>query len=166
MTVVQVSRSKIIKAIKDEPLKTLQADHWYFFDGRGPDEKKQVRNKNCTVCAVGAVMRNALLAPTQPLPAIAQASQVAVGNYGYGYCSASAIQLNLEEENYMAALSAFFESNAADMGINECEDKKERKALTKKLRDMTVKFVKKSFPKTVYVNIDGAKPAKDIKVVS
>jgi hypothetical protein len=160
MTIVSITRSEIVKAIKKEPLKTLKAGHWVL--GK---ENSRVKNKTCSVCAVGAVMRNALLAPNQVARAIDDAAWAATQD-----CEvADADPMDLiAEKSWMAALSCFFENLSSE--IEEDSDEGYAHVLTeketKRLRDETVTFVKKNFPKKIEIDIDGAKPAKDVKVVT
>lgn len=159
MTTVRISRNQIIKAIKKEPLKTLRPGNFVLLHGRN----EKVKNKTCSVCAVGAVMRNALLAPTQSAKFIERAAD---SNNG-AICGDP--QSELYDENYMAALSSFFELHADNIRRAREDERIDHELTlkeTKQLRAETLRFVKDCFPKHVDVDIDGAKPAKDAKVVS
>lgn len=169
MTIVEISKAKIIKAIESEPLKTLKANSWIDI-WRGNAANPRVDNKSCSVCAVGAVMRNALLSKGQRALAIEDAAIAAMGDDSANHDW----ERSLEKKNWMAALSAFFESadseirNALDDVFLEFQssyyDDMEL-IIARELRARTASFVKDNFPDKIQVDIDGAKPAKDVKVV-
>lgn len=159
MTVVSVSRKKICDAIALEPTTTLNAGTWVH----GETVETPMRSRECTVCAVGAVMRRALLHPNQSAHAIEDAAQAAVGN---GLCGAYGNPTEeIKKGLYMSALSAFFEGEFADRNLYDVEGRT-RTAAMNKLKKDCIKFVQKNFPAKVEIDIDGARPAKDVKVIS
>jgi hypothetical protein len=162
MTIVSVSRKKICAAIAKEPTTTLVPQHWVA----GRKYTDQVKSRDCYVCAVGAVMRNALLHPKQPALSIGDAASAAVSAEG-GSCDAGADAVEeAENGSYMSALSAFFETEAEYRGINQMGSRtRKRKEAMKKLKKDCIKFVKKNFPSKLEIDIDGARPAKDVKIV-
>lgn len=175
MTTIKVSRKKIIDAIKSEPLETLKAGSFVHFKGSGGRAK--VNNADCSVCAVGAVMRQ-VLDSKQPATKIDHASYAALKGH-------SAIDEDetecLNKGLYIAALSSFFEREYREYMLdvfsdatNEVEDGEyingatlDKKIMTakRKIRAETIQFVKKNFPEDIFIEIDGAKPAKDVQVI-
>lgn len=173
MTIISVSRNKIIEAIRHEPVESLKGGAWV-------DERRgsKVKDKNCSVCAVGAVMRK-VLDPKQSVVKIRKAAMEALGNgepTGDHYSE-------IEEGRYMAALSCFFEESFEENMRKMTEELQEHfndtylrdpvdhfrkmynKAVNQTRKD-TIDFVKTNFPKEIKIDIDGAKPAKDVKVCS
>lgn len=217
MTVVRVTRDQIIQAIEKEPLKTLRAGAWVSDTWNASGERK-VSSKACTVCAVGAVMRNVVLAKDQPAINIQNAAVEATQNGNScasdGKSIADVRKAALEElkEAPMSALSTFFEGmweyysqrggwevlgwhggqrfkimdfylNHEDTKIKKqvaaakklLKNKKEMKEREKfagltlaeieQVRDKCASFVRANFPKSIEVDIDGAKPARDVVVI-
>lgn len=159
MTTVSISRKKICEAIAKEPTTTLQGGSWAASDGKARYHSS-VRTRNCKVCAVGAVMRNACLAPTQVWGNIQAAADASTGN---GDPRGDALH-EAKKGRYMAALSSFFEGEFEDRRIIFLRGR-ERMAAVKQLKTDCIRFVEKNFPSKLEIDIDGAKPAKDIKVV-
>jgi len=135
MKTLKLTKNKVIKAIKTEPLRAGA-----FFK----DEKTNIYSESCFVCAVGAVLKNSLdkrvlnLAPTSTLSEIAM-----------GYCRGTAVDHNikrlLNEKNYLGALSNYFEY------IMQREKSKHASAsVVKRL----VNFVEKNFPKKFNVKYE------------
>lgn len=158
MTIVSISRKKICEAIEKEPTTTLAAGEWIQFESEG-----KVKSKHCSVCAVGAVMRNALLDRNQDAEAVHDAS-LAATKFG------NPISLNPEHQaeqgHYMSSLSSFFEREYSerDIWMFDPGTKKHREEM-KKVKKDCIAFVKKNFPAKIEIDIDGAKPAKDVKVL-
>lgn len=167
MTIVKISKAKIIEAIEKEPITRLEPGTW-IDNEQGYTVGSSKKEKNCSVCAVGAVMRNACLNPKQDAYRVEAAASAAVGNIN---CTSNS-SLALSHKNYMAALSAEFESGAGDLMMPGSASKNHRdwqEVSTKEKRELkkqVISFVKKNFPKFVEIDINGAKPAKDVKVVS
>lgn len=160
MTIVSISRKKICDAIEKEPTTTLAGGQW--IDTRS--DKDKVKTKACSVCAVGAVMRNALLDRNQDAEAVHDASVAATEG-------ANPISFNPYDQAkvgyYMSSLSSFFEARYSGRAIYDLKvgTKKHRKEI-KALKKDCIDFVKANFPAKIEIDIDGAKPAKDVKVVS
>ena len=179
MTIVKISKEKIIKAIEKEPLKTLRAGSWCG-DGYSDDMSAAIKDssKSCSVCAVGAVMRNVLLDKNQPIYMISDAAAAAVSDAdpmaGFGSLTeirSRALYQLRENKSPMAALSSYFEgvwqfyAEKALESNPECCYAEPSREDVKLIREKTVAFVKRHFPKHVEVDIDGAKPAKDVVVL-
>jgi hypothetical protein len=162
MTIVSVSRKKICDAIAKEPTTRLNAGSWV--DEGGDVRHHEVRSRDCTVCAVGAVMRNALLHPRQEAFNIENAAQASI-------LSASNIGLHgdpmaeIRKGRYMAALSSFFEGQFVERDIPYVHNTRARMKAVKQLKADCIKFVRDNFPAQLEINIDGARPAEDVKVV-
>lgn len=156
MTQIRMTKAEIIRAIEKEPVTRLRAGSWY--DG---SYDRRV-SKTCSVCAVGAVMRS-VVSPYERGQAILEAAVAAVRGAG-DVESSRGVYENLRDERWMAALSSFFESTwRATLVGNDW------KHLTPKqiegVRTRAVAFVREYFPRSIVIDIDGAKPAKDVKVV-
>ncbi len=191
MAIVEVTRSRILKAIKTEPIKTLRPGQWVGYP-RGFSWNKTVAEKSCSVCAVGAVMRN-VLDPSQSYEWIDNAARQAtdigglilaphyndlkykVNPSGVGFIrkvltkrqmvtqlKKSALKY-LNEKNCMAVLSYLFEG-LCGIASKGHYDKLTNTQLAN-IRRSVYSFVKNNFPHKVKIDIDGAKPAKDITVV-
>lgn len=186
MSSVVITRARIAKALLNEPVllpgtwvsmteefkETCETD--YNSDGYYLDQMpKDLKTKDCSVCAVGAVMRE-ILDPHQKLSAISKASSAAtiygnfVGNgaltrYEMRRARKEALDI-LNSGNPMSALSYLFES-LGDYYIMKSPSGKLRLRDIKAIRSAVVDFVEKNFPYKVTIDIDGAKPAKDVKVV-
>jgi len=163
MTIVSISRKKICDAIAKEPATRLAYGSWIG----NYDEFTKVKSRDCTVCAVGAVMRNALLDREQPAEAVDDAAiaamkfeKVRYSQYANGDPDKMAAR-----GSYMGALSCFFEGEFHLREIAWMNGSTRATAL-RKLKADCIKFVRKNFPATIQVNINGALPAEDVKVVS
>lgn len=129
----RISRAKVIEALKTEPL-----DYGAWFHGNDI--------KTCNVCAVGAVIRKASFVST-----FSNFDEEQMGNICLkltdrvaSACDVnsedetnSAIKILLEDENYLGALSVFFE-DMMDRDTTGVVNSSHRKRL--------VTFVKKHFP--------------------
>lgn len=188
MTVVQISKKRIIKSIMEEPLVNLEPGKWVD----DVDVGSTIKAKDCPVCAVGAVMRN-VLSEREELNAIWDAAEAAVGDTSgvlsissptiYGvYCEtlrdgkyfqyvapknkSELFDLAKESVNSspMAALSQVFEGlcELAMLRTNKSDLSRHQKY---RIRKDVVEFVQKNFPRSIQIDINGAEPAKDVKVV-
>lgn len=160
MTVVSVSRKKICDAIAKEPTTALEGGNWFNLNEEG-----ETTLTNCSVCAVGAVMRNACLDRRQPAHAIEDAALAATVSRGVAAHSDETPESLAADRFYMNALSVFFER-----GYNYTHriwdlQGRSRMLAVKALKVECIDFVKKNFPPKIEIYIDGAKPAKDVKVV-
>ena len=123
-----ITKVQIMKALKDEPL--LEHRGWFKESGPGISEK------DCAVCAVGCVLRamsfetwarkTGLILNGLGWRAVKSSAHVTHDDYFY-------IGIHLKNRNYLAALSAYFES---DHSRKEC-----------------IAFVKKNFPKKLTLEI-------------
>lgn len=208
-TRVEVSKARIIKAIKTEPL--LRPGAWveeldslyqriddetqkeinkyvkkekiseanlageiYVNIENSIEKKFQIvgNKKDCVVCAVGSVFRE-ILDKDQPLSFIGAAVESelskeserdAVGSTSYYSLKELEEQAiaHVTNKNYMVALSHYFES-LCNMRERWNEDLSRHQMY--RIRLKVVDFVRKHFPNKIVLDIDGAKPAKDVKVV-
>jgi hypothetical protein len=180
MAIVRITKNRIMKAIKNEPALrpgswidimkvyeksgNVQVGGWEFMN------KVNAKDKECSVCAVGAIMRD-ILDPTSTARKLDSAAAQATSGSAIHFdsyendLSRSAIIKRAKEDvfkgRYMNALSVLFE------GLGELKGGWE--SLTPRdiagLRRSAIAFVKKNFPHSVEIDIDGAKAAKDVKVV-
>lgn len=163
MTIVRISKQRIIEAISSEPLRNLRSGDWAL-----PEESQAltVGAKDCPVCAVGAVMR-AVLDPEQD-PDWLYSAAVASTSVETPLCAGGlegVIPSKREVKKApMVALSGFFEQ--------ECADAKRRthsfglsRHQMRRIRKKVIEFVEENFPPTMLIDIDGAKPARDVRVV-
>lgn len=70
MTIVEITKQKIINAIKKEPLKD---GYWFDRDADYLYKYSIKDHPNCVVCAVGAVMKN-IIDPNQRIDWISSAA--------------------------------------------------------------------------------------------
>jgi len=120
-----ITRSEILKAIRTEPL----------VSGNFVQTENN-KEKNCAVCAVGAVLR------------IAGQNNTEIHSFGEqlmyeGVCSSQphyVILEELKERRYLHALSMKFEFYAFRLGKG------------KRTRKLLANFVKKNFPKVIKLN--------------
>lgn len=188
MTIISITKNRIMKAIKEEPM--LNPGMWATltdefserfeeeFDKKYPNadwqkmqrllDKKEksikVKSKDCAVCAVGSVMRNCI-DPNQSWQMIEKASRKSLEGVDT-FCPledefglyTSPEEGLVKEGRYMQALSDFFEQTWAENHENN-----RVVSITKR---KTIAFVKKHFPYKIKIDINGATPAKDVSVVS
>ena len=137
----RITKAEIIKALRLEPLAYNN-----FFNPRitvsFSTPMAKVRKVDCTVCAVGAVLR-------RNLPKTA--TGYAIGRVGHNitkheYFGGDPTKL-LRAKNYWGALSCFFEAQA------ENDDEPGRK-VSKKSRQACIEFVREHFPKSIMLEVD------------
>jgi len=173
-TVIKVSKSRIMKAIRTEPF--LLAGHWANYSG-----EELVGDKNCSVCAVGSVLRD-VLDENQNAEMITKAANKTI-DYTLSVGPRGGLEaLNLKDIHesakclanigmYMNALSTYFES-LWEMTVhrNRRNDNYNSYNLSRhqvyRIRQKLLKFVQAEFPSSIEINIDGAIPKKGVKVVS
>lgn len=124
---VTIDKETILHALKSEP---LERRNWITGDG---SDSEPISDPSCTVCAVGAVLRQVMI-PTTPRE---QLSITAWRNCPVAIKS-SAVQSLLKDREYLDALSCYFESLRGT-----------RPLMRKKL----VAFVTKYFPEKITVKI-------------
>lgn len=171
MTVVEITKQRVIKAIKEEPL--LRGGSWFAFSDNAPDDfdfKLLVGDKkNCTVCAVGAVLRDVL--DKQSLAFDIDDAVDGCIDQGLPISDLSSyesiedtLKALLIDKHYMNALSVLFETSwDKAMEKNDYNDLSRHQIY--RIKQKLIKFVQKNFPAKIQIDIDGAKPAKDVKVV-
>lgn len=188
-TIIKLTRRQVIKAVRNEPV--LMPEQWVsrqFEEGIYGRSIAETRNA-CPVCAVGAVMRSAL-DPNQKVKMIHNAAVASVSNSeGRALCVHPGDEIRpfrkarllakaakqAKDGHHMAALSLVFETLWSDArsrrkGCNKWAHpmtwrKSDFNRVSKRIRAQVIEFVKKHFPATIEVNIDGARPAKDIIVL-
>lgn len=128
---MRIKRSEILKAIRTEKLKAGS-----FIHGKDVvDEfgyESYVTDKNCKVCAVGAVLRYKGIDSEDIDNFAGDVTGFYVGIEGDEF-------QELEDKNYLTALSVKFEKLAKKFGAG------------KRTRTKLVAFVKRHFPKTIAV---------------
>jgi hypothetical protein len=167
MTTIEITKRKVIKALESEPARTLRPGKWVSAP-MDREETAKVSDPNCTVCAVGAVMRCALdpdeyatKADEVAMDATEAAEMIALaGTRGSILAEAAA----LAKDYPMNALSCVFE------GLASLSRKKSRvHELSNRqiagIRRSVVAFAKKHLPAKMHIHIGNAKPAHDVKVV-
>lgn len=164
MTQVRVTKARIIKALRTEP---LCPGSWI-----SSAYKTIAGKKGCTVCAVGAVLRNTLSkkTTTDELWDVANMA-VSDGEFTpiesfqtYRKAKKRAVEeLKSRPNAEMAALSLYFES----LCMIEDDDATFliRPSKMKKIRALCIEFVQQHFREHVLIEIDYCRPAPGIEVV-
>lgn len=127
-----IKRRQVIKALRTEKLATGQ---WFRHDSGAT----QGSYWDCSVCAVGAVMREVSIlkwCEEQGQPPNHIADRLALGA-----CWDDDVDVYLQRKQYLSALSAKFETLC------------NRRGVTKKHREVLVEWVKKNFPVEFEVTI-------------
>lgn len=132
---MKITKQEILKAIKTEP---LRAGHFIgASDEFGYEKLNSKKGKSCTVCAVGAVLRNKIKDVT-----IQDFNSICANSVEYWTeFSGMEAQYLIEKKDYLSALSVEFETLSNKF--------KTKAAIRKKL----IKFVQDNFPKTINVKI-------------
>lgn len=138
-----ISKAKCIEAVKTEP---LRGGHWVQSFELRPDSQR-----NCSVCAVGAVLRKA---GCDDYSMDEVASRLVVLALAYSHNAAREIRKALKEKRHLDALSMYFESlaNPQDPGAT-LSPILEGKNLSR-IRSKLVKFIDKNFPKRIELPLD------------
>lgn len=190
MTVIEVSKKKILKALKTEP---LYPGSWIKFPGNNDLKKIKINSKNCTVCVVGAVLRNVLNEneSVDQLTAVARKATFTstfadvAPTYATLYqdneddrkrknrqiklsttLKNRAIQL-IKENHPVTALSYYFEGlflvheRIGDSFDGQRFDSQRIAIVRKSL----ISFVENHFPNKIQMDINGALPAEDVKII-
>ena len=130
---MRVTRREILKAIRTEKLQggafiQTRSDYPYIVDD------------TCKVCAIGAVLRQKGI-PSESIENMAYAITSDDFAIGPDDCFASTNEFEaIKAKAYMNALSLRFEKLAKKSGTN------------KKTREALCRFVKRYFPKSIYIN--------------
>lgn len=132
-----LTRRSIIKALRTEPLAPGQ---WARTDAKGKTEK------NCPVCAVGAVVRHCIFKGKPPKLdedsfLLHPLERVSEDVTQHALPSSGDVELLLEEKNYMGALTNFFEQQHFGR-------------ITPKKREIVIDWVKRNFPKEIEVTYE------------
>lgn len=169
MTTVLVSKQRIINAIKKEKLKAgywlaskemIQSAENYEGSSKFDDigRKTPIAQKDCMVCAVGAVFRSVCAKNSMIFDIDRHITGQDIEPYIYGAVSEahaiSRAQMLIDDEKYMSALSSYFE------WLDENTNHKPYR-----IKEKLIKFVKDNFPKNIELDINGIQPAKDVKVL-
>jgi hypothetical protein len=181
MTIVQISKKRLIKALENEPLRNLNPGAWV---DETLSPSGDIKAKDCPVCAVGAVMRD-VLSPATPLYEIDNAANAATEAWGvtmpvdrdkYDYATNKYVRVKVSNKmvlteaakdiknSPMAALSQAFEG-LCELAIERGANGLSRQQIAR-IRKALVGWVKKNYPNQVLIDINGASAAKDVKVVS
>jgi len=133
---VKIDKATIIKALETEP---LCHGHWIrsIKGGGTRGDRTPINDPSCRVCAVGSILRQVMkgTTPSERLSLTAwKLCPTAIGSQGM-------VKLLLEQQNYLDALSCYFESM-------------EHKVSLKKSRPKLVDFVNKHFPETLIIEMD------------
>lgn len=124
-----ITKKKILEAIKNEPLM-----NWEFVKRDG---EKVVADKNCPVCAVGAILRKASFNNREIFHfGMRMVEYGSVNDYFCGDRETQNIYVEnlLSKQKYLHALSVTFEAQANRTGIGP------------RTRGLMATFVEKSFP--------------------
>jgi hypothetical protein len=129
---VEVSKAEIIQALRTEP---VRPGNWITIeDDDGPliaTAADTIDDPRCTVCAVGGVFRR-ILAPHNTIERVRKHLQ---GLHRIGFVMGGhRVQKELDEGNYLNALSCFYEESA-DI-------------------EKTIEFVERRFPDTITIAIN------------
>lgn len=132
-----VSRRLILTAIRKEP---LEAGYWVALD----DNNNPVKDNNCSVCAIGATLRQSGLTNRQ-IESFGERLMLygPVSTWNDEVLSSNIndiLKELLEERRYLHALSLKF------------EDQAERTGSGKRTRKVLAQFVRKHFPKRIALN--------------
>lgn len=156
MTIVSISKNVILKALKTE---RLTAGHWIYVPGERKsdlwsDRLRSQPAKNCKVCAVGAVIRNAVSKKS----IVKDINALASRRTGFSYCDYSfkteeRAKEYIENGNYMDALNTLFEGS-----YDKLKNMRE-------VRSIMVKFVKENFPEKIELDIGEMKPSAFVRRV-
>jgi hypothetical protein len=189
MTIVKVSKKKIIRAILDEPLRNLAPGTWIDYnEGDGDLANNEV--KDCPVCAVGATMR-AIISPDEKMEHILDAIHVSVKE---GRCDIAIPTSSWRSDNTVLVNDRFYKAPKTKQDIFDiakdsikkfpmasisqvfeslCDLRTSQKDYfhnlsrhqVYRIRKDVAEFVERYFPAYVTLDINGAMPAKDVKVV-
>lgn len=150
MTMIVLTKGRIIRAIEKES--KLKQGYWIASENVDGAEQK-----DCCVCAVGAVMRDALAkaATVRDIDLACSASVAFSGDdiYGKGIYDKDELaeaKLLLKRGSPMMAISHLFETTRGSV---------------KYARSRVIRFIKSHFPAKITIDIHHAKPARDVRVV-
>lgn len=159
---VRLTKAFIIKALEKERPRIRTGYGWLGLNSRigyRATVATTLKREDCAMCAVGAVMVNAIN-PTSRHGLINDAAGAATDDYSITaafYDSRIDIRMKAKEllglGKPMNALSVLFE------GLSDHCDSESR------VVSDVIAFVRNHFPPSVVVDIDGARPAKDVKIV-
>lgn len=125
---MKFTRKEVLQAIRHEP---LAPGSWIEV----VDWEKPLSNKNCTVCAVGGLLRRKGMPLKQITERAGKALVIETGwDRSRSVGAEGDYELALEEKNYLRALSIRFEQLSEKFGTG------------KRTRNILANFVKKNFP--------------------
>lgn len=147
MKTMKISKAQVIKAIQNE--RHLYGDQWLSEFGMRPPSSK------CTACAVGSVLKTYLAEGTSSTTITHIANKLTASDTNYVFVDAENKAIELLNKNlYLNALSVFFEDafnrHSRRMKSMSIHAKYRR---TKKVRNETIAFVKKHFPKFITLSL-------------
>lgn len=172
MTTIQITRKRVLKAISSEPLKLLKHGSfiWGSEDEFGNELNPSKIGKDCPVCAVGAVMRS-VLDPNQSEERLCKVAN----NSMKSYCAEP--EMDFEDKKQLAAEVDYIAKKAPMAALSQMFEGlchlAERRSKTgyisrhqmRRIRQNLIVWAKRSLPETMKINLNGAKPAKDVKVI-
>jgi len=176
--IVELTKKFIMDALDAERIELLRPGTWFVVN---PERPYVEPKENCARCAVGSVV-NRLLDPLTTTGTIVfnLSGKVTAGalvvpsdddQLDEDFLLENALEiLNDPLGRPMAALSYFFEGacilEARDRGLDleDCDQDDVEEVVTA-ARKSTIEFVKRRFPETMRVDINGFDPASDVKVV-
>lgn len=172
---IRLTKAQIIRALENEPITRLRAGYGWFSSRLANFRPRTVgtfgQTDDCYECAVGAVMRQ-VISPRLGLSRLNDA--IGAATRGAGVTPDEAFTTNevldqaraeLDAGRAMGALSIAFEG-LWSLDVEDVTDERdEDDARADRVRAEVVAFVKGHFPPSVVVDIDGAKPAQDVKPV-
>jgi len=146
-----VTRNTVIKALLSEP---LRPGNWFRGVRANYDYTTTKASKvECTVCAVGAVLRYYNSKTIQELNWRAE-QLTCRGDNCYSHTSradSEGISKSIKNKNYWTALSGFFESTFTVGAYNTARYYKKDGTIGMKGRRKLVKWVEKNFPSRVEI---------------
>ncbi len=166
---IRLTKRQIIKALENEPATRLRAGSWTCGDLE-VTVSAYGKQKGCYECAVGAVMRQSI-SPRSSSKIISDACDAAcIGDNIRSFNTSEDGVINeglaiVKRKNHMSALSAVFEGLWRIQDLTPAFSNEHDDAIAAIVKPKVIDFVRKHFPASVVVDIDGAKPAKDVKVV-
>jgi len=150
MAIVELTKAQVLAAIKREKLVSgawaVPSDSFHVTSGRKANKYAKMSNvEACAVCAVGAVVRAAMIDTT------------------YWEVNDLAARAVMRDRKFHR-LSALFEGTANP--INAGNSVREAKANLEKARKKALAFVRKNFPAKVRIDLGGVPPRRGMKVIT
>lgn len=176
MTIISITKKRIMKAIKNEPASNLRNGDWVH---SAPDflryqDDRSIKEVDCPVCAVGAVMRS-VLDKNQAILFVGRAAAASMT----GGQSAPDIDMKTEPVSpegfkwtafemasqgfYMASISYLFEALCEMYKYENCCQRIPPLQMAN-IKRSVIAHIDRNFPYKIQIDIDGATPARDVSV--